>query len=226
MHTHLHASQSFLNRNEAGRALAEKLAKKISIFKDTSQVVVLALPKGGVAVGAEIAAELHHPLDVLLVSGITTPGCGNTPLGAITSGGVRMLNTALIDSLHLSADEVNRAVIKEYQRIARQEKIYRGEHPSIDVADRTVILVDDGTTPCSTLRNAIRLLRREHADHVVVALPALCRHAACDLRYEADEVVTLAEPSYSAPPSRFFRDFPPTTDHEVRELLDRQFTMS
>lgn len=226
MHAPTHTSQSFMNRHQAGQALAGILPKKLSKFRDAANVVVMAMPKGGVAVGAEIAAVLRVPLDVLLVAKITMPGCGSTPLGAITSGGVRMLNTALIDNLHLSRDEVNAAVLRECQHIAHQEKIYRGDHPSLDVADRTVILVDDGTTPCSTLRCAIRLLRREHADHIVVALPALCRHSACDLRYEADEVVTLAEPSYPAPPSRWFHDFPPTTEHEVRELLDRQFAMA
>lgn len=225
MHALTQTSQSFMNRHQAGQALARILPKKLTRFRDAADVVVMAMPKGGVAVGAEIAAALHVPLDVLLVAKITMPGCGSTPLGAITSGGVRMLNDALIDNLHLNEDDVNAAVLKESQHIALQEKIYRGGHPSLDVADRTVILADDGTTPCSTLRCAIRLLRREHADHVVVALPALCRHSACDLRYEADDVVTLAEPSSPAPPSRWFHDFPPTSEREVRELLERQFVM-
>ena len=209
----------FVNRMEAGRELAKKLAK----FANDPQVVVLAIPKGGVTVGAEIADALGHPLDVLLLGKVTAPGCGDTPLGAVTSGGVRLLNSAMIDRLHLSDEEVREAVLRECVEIARRERLYRGDHPSLEVADRTVILVDDGSTPCSTVRNAIRLLRRQHAERIVVALPAVCRHSACDLRFETDEVVTLAEPSSPTPAGRWFREFPPTTDREVRTVLDQHF---
>ena len=204
---------------EAGRELAKKLTR----YQSRPGVVVLAIPKGGVPVGVEIAEALELPLDILLIGKITTPGCGDTPLGAVTSGGVRMLNSAMIDRLHLSDEEIREAVLKECQHIASRERVYRGGHPSMDVADHTVILVDDGSTPCVSIRNAIRLLRRQHADRVVVALPALCRNSACDLRYETEEVVTLAEPTSPAPAGRWFRHFPPTSDHEVRCLLERQF---
>jgi predicted phosphoribosyltransferase len=209
----------FGDRMEAGRELAQKLTK----YRNEPGVVVLAIPKGGVPVGVGIAEELEHPFDVLLIGKITAPGCGGTSLGALTSGGVRMLNCAMIDRLHLSEEEIRNAVFKECQHIAHRERLYRGDHPSVDVADRTVILVDDGSTPCVMLRNAIRLLRRQHADRVVVALPALCRNSACDLRFETEEVVTLAEPASPAPAGRWFRHFPPTSDHEVRCLLERQF---
>lgn len=209
----------FVNRMEAGRELAKKLVK----FKKDPDVIILAIPRGGVAVGAEIADALEHPLDVLLLGKVTTPGCGDTPLGAVTSGGVRLLNSAMIDRLHLSEEEVRAAVLRECQDISRRERLYRGDHPSLEVADRTVILVDDGSTPCATVRNAIRLLRRQHVERIVVALPAVCRHSACDLRYETDEVVTLAEPSSPTPAGRWFREFPPTTDREVRSMLDQHF---
>lgn len=205
----------FATRQDAGRALAKRLQK----FHDSPDAVVLALPKGGVPVGVEIARRLALPIDVLLIARITTPGCGDTPLGAITSGGVRMLNCAMIDRLHLGEEEIRAAVLKESIEITRRERLYRSDRPSIDVADRTVILVDDGSSPCSTVRCAIRLLHRQHADHVVVAMPATCHHAACDLRMEADEVVTLAEPSGEVPASKWFVNFSPPTPEEIRRIL-------
>jgi predicted phosphoribosyltransferase len=205
----------FSTREDAGRALAKRLQKYIA----APDAVVLGLPKGGIVVGVEIARRLKLPFDVLLVARITTPGCGDTPLGAITSGGVRMLNCAMIDRLHLSDEEIHHAVLKESMELARRERAYRCDRPSVDVADRTVILVDDGYTPCSTLRNSIRLLRRQHADHVVVVLPATCHHSACDLRMEADELVTLAEPSADVPASRWFESFTPPTTEDIRRIL-------
>jgi putative phosphoribosyl transferase len=142
----------FRSRSEAGRALAKLLGNHAA----DPQTVVLALPKGGVAVGAEIAHLLGLPFDVLLVDRITAPGCGDTTLGAITSGGVRMLNYSMIDRLHLSEEDVRRAVLKKAVRLARREHLYHSRRPSIDVADRTVILVDDGSATSSTLRNSIR----------------------------------------------------------------------
>ncbi len=208
----------FGSREEAGRALAKRLAAYAA-----TDAVVIALPKGGVTVGAEIAHLLQLPFDVLLMDRITAPGCGETPLGAITSGGVRMLNLAMIDRLHLSDDVVRGAVLRKALRLARRERFYHGNHPSVDVADRTVILVDDGTASCSTLRNAIRLLHRQHAEHVVVAVPVTCKNAAFDLRMEADEVVTLEEPSVEIAAGKWFESFPPTTTAEVRRILSEEF---
>ena len=208
----------FGSRQEAGRALAKRLA----VFTATD-AVVLALPKGGITVGAEIARLLQLPFDVLLMDRITVPGCGVTPLGAITGGGVRMLNAAMIDQLHLSDDVVRGAVLRKALRLARRERLYRSRHPSVDVADRTVILVDDGTSSCATLSNAIRLLRRQHAEQVVVAVPVTCQHAACDLRMEADEVVALEEPAAETSPRKWFESFPPTTAAEARRILSEEF---
>ncbi len=211
----------FGSRQEAGRALAKRLAG----FAATD-AVVLALPKGGVTVGAEIAHLLQLPFDVLLIDRITAPGCGETPLGVITSGGVRILNSAIIDRLHISDDVVRCAVLRKALRLARRERLYRSHHPSVDVADRTVILVDDGSAPGTTLRNAIRLLHRQHAEHMVVALPVVCHHAACDLRMEADEVVTLEESSAHISVRNWLESFPPTTSTDVRRILNEEFEES
>lgn len=209
----------FRSRREAGRALAKLLAG----YSGDPETVVLALPKGGVAVGAEIAHLLGLPFDLLLIDRITAPGCSDTTLGAITSGGVRMLNCAMIDRLHLSDEDVRSAVLKKAVRLARREHLYRSRRPSIDVADRTVILVDDGSASSSTLRNSIRLLHRQHADHVIVALPVTCHHAACDLRMEADEVICLMEPSADVPAANWFESAAPIRSAEVCEILNENF---
>lgn len=206
------------SRQDAGRALAKRLAGYAA-----TDAVVIALPKGGVAVGAEIAHLLQLPFDVLLMDRITAPGCVETPLGAITSGGVRMLNLEMIDRLRLSDEVVRGAVLRKALRLARRERFYHSNHPSVDVADRTVILVDDGAASCATLRNAIRLLHRQHTEHVVVAVPFTCKNAACDLRLEANLVITLEEPAVDIAAGKWFESFPPTTTAEVRRILSEEF---
>ena len=209
----------FGSRREAGLALAELLGK----YAGDPETVVLALPKGGVAVGAEIAHQLDLPFDVLLVDRITAPGCGDRNLGAITSGGVRVLNYALIDRLRLRNEDVRLAVLRKAMRLARRERLYRSARSSVDVADRKVILADDGSSSCATLRNSIRLLHRQHADHVTVALPVTCHNAACDLRMEADEVVRLVEPSSEEPARKWFVSSAPARCAEVCEILNEEF---
>lgn len=205
----------FPTRQDAGRALARRLTH----FMAACDTVVLALPKGGVAVGTEIARILGLPFDVLIVGRITVPGCGDTPLGAITSGGVRMLNCAMIDSLHLTEQDIREAVLRKSLELAESEHAYRNERPSLEVADRNVILVDDGSSACAVIRSAIRLLRRQHVEKVIVAVPATCHNAACDLRMEADEVVVLAEPASAMPAAKWFEHFEPPTKDEVRRML-------
>jgi putative phosphoribosyl transferase len=217
MHAAFH--KRFRSRREAGRLLAKLLGK----YAGDPETVVLALPKGGLEVGAEIAHLLALPFDVMLVDRITAPGCGDTPLGAITSGGVRMLNCAMIDRLHLSDEDVRNAILTKAVRLARRERLYRSNRPSIDVADRTVILADDGSSSCGTLRNSIRLLHRQHADHVIVAVPVTCHHAACDLRMEADEVISLLEPSAQVPAANWFESPAPIRSAEVCDILHEDF---
>lgn len=207
--------RQFSSREDAGRNLAKRLTK----YSGLRKVVVLAIPKGSVPVAAEVAGNLKKPFDVLLVGKLSVPGHEQHALGAITGGGVRMLNYEMIDRLRLSDSEVNGAILKESLELARRERFYRGYHPSLEVADHTVILVDDGTTPCATVRDAIRLLRRQNVERIVVALPAVGRHAAWDLRLEADEVVTLAEPAVSIPSAKRFKHFPRTSASAVRRLV-------
>jgi predicted phosphoribosyltransferase len=194
----MHFAQRNPNLREAGREIAERLAR----FSRSRDAVILALPNGGASVGAEIARSLGIPADVLVVGKITAHGCGGMPIGAITCGGVRLLNHAMIERLNLSRPEVNAAVLRGALRQARREKLCRGRKPGVEVEDRTVILVDDGSTPCIVLRDAIRLLRRRHVERVVLAMPSACRHHAGELRMEADEFVTLDEPAMNRRPCR------------------------
>lgn len=203
------------SREEAGRELARLLTR----FSTPKNVIVLALPNGGVPVGAEIAGILNKPFDVLFIEPITTPACGGVPLGAITAGGVRMLNCAMIDRLHLSTAEISSAVLHGSLKLAKRERSCRGQYPPLEVADHVVILVDDGATPCATIRDAVHLLRRQHADCVIVAFPDACRHTLCDLRLEADEVVTLADSRATRHSVKSFHHFPRMTDAEVHHVL-------
>lgn len=212
---HANPHHRFGTREEAGRKLAEKLGR----FSREPDTVVLALPKGGVPVGAEIARRLNKPFDVLLVGRIHVRHGGRTMLGAITTGGVRILDSATIDRLHVTQSEIHAAVLKESLKLSRREKLYRDQRPSVEVADKTVILTDDGTTSCETICNSIRLLRRRHVERVVLALPAACRHSACSLRMETVELVTLAEPEAPETVAKWIGSFPETSIDYVRALL-------
>jgi putative phosphoribosyl transferase len=209
------APQQFKCREEAGRQLANQLAAHAG----RRDVVILALPSGGVPIAAEISNALNVPYDILLVRKIRVPGGGDHALGAVTGGGVRMLNWEMIDRLNLSRADVNTAILAESMELARREQLFRGTRPSYSVADCTAILVDDGTTPCSLIRDAIRLIRRQHADHVIVALPVACSHTACDLRMEADELVTLVEDDETPSLRRRFKNFPEISDDDVCRLM-------
>lgn len=203
----------FTNGESAGR----NLAKHLGHYANCGDVMVLAIPTSSVPLAAAMARSLKAPFDVLLVGKISMPGRTSHVIGAVTGGGVRMLNYELIDRLELSDSEVSDAILKASLELARREQFYHGLHPSLEVADQTVILVDDGTTPRGTLRDAIRLLRRQHADQIVMALLAERSHAAWDLRLEADEVVILAEPVMAT--GQWIKSFSRTTAAGVRRML-------
>ncbi len=209
----------FKNRQDAGRRLARSMAE----FASIRDVVILAFPNGGIPVAVEIARALGKPFDILLMREITHPADSRIVLGAITSGGVRALNCALIDQLHLSDAEVSAAILSECAELARCEQLYRHDHPSLSVADKTVILVDDGVTPCHLLSEAIHLLRRQHAERIVVALPATSCHDSCELRLEADQVFALAEAETCGEPQKWFRKFPPASDEKACRILAREW---
>jgi predicted phosphoribosyltransferase len=205
----------FRDRSDAGRVLADKLAH----YADHRDVLVLALPRGGVPVAYEVARALHAPLDVFLVRKLGVPGREELAMGAIASGGVRVLNEDVVRALDLPDDVIETAAAAEQRELARREQAYRDNLPPVDVRGRTVILVDDGLATGSTMRAAIAALRRQHPARIVVAVPVGAQEICDELRAEADEVVCACTPEPFYAVGLWYSDFSQTTDEEVRELL-------
>jgi predicted phosphoribosyltransferase len=159
--------QRFRNRTDAGRQLAEKLAA----YAHRPGVLVLALPRGGVPVGFEVARKLGAPLDVFLVRKLGVPGYEELAMGAVATGGVRVLNDEIVRGLGISEHEIDAAAARELQELARRQRLYRGDRPLPGIAGRTVILVDDGLATGATMRAAIAAVRQQQPTRIVVAVP-------------------------------------------------------
>ena len=209
--------QRFRNRTDAGRQLAEKLAA----YADRPDVLVLALPRGGVPVGYEVSRALGAPLDVFLVRKLGAPGYEELAMGAVASGGVRVLNDEIVRGLGISDHEIDAAAARELQELARRQRLYRGDRPPPDVAGRTVILVDDGLATGATMRAAIRASRQQQPARIVVAVPTASADTSETLKTEADDVVCAMTPEPFLAVGHWYEDFTQTTDDEVRELLAR-----
>lgn len=205
----------FADRREAGRLLARTLAR----YSGRPDVLVLALPRGGVPVGYEIAEAIGAPLDVLVVRKLGVPGQEELAIGAIASGGLRVLDREIVAALRLRPDQIEAVQKRETAELRRRERVFRGDRPPEDVAGRTVILVDDGVATGSTLKVAIATLRQRHPEAIVVAVPVGPRGTVAELRALADEVVCLGTPSPFQAVGQFYAAFDQTTDEEVRSLL-------
>jgi predicted phosphoribosyltransferase len=210
--------QRFRNRTDAGRQLTEKLAA----YADQPDVLVLALPRGGVPVGHEVARALGAAFDVFLVRKLGVPGYAELAMGAVATGGGRVLNDEIVRGLGISEHEIDAAVARELQELARRERLYRGDRPSPDVAGRTVILVDDGLATGATMRAALAALRRQQPARIVVAVPTASPDTCEALKAEAAEVVCAITPEPFFAVGHWYEDFTQTTDDEVRELLARR----
>jgi erythromycin esterase-like protein/predicted phosphoribosyltransferase len=209
--------RGFRDRADAGRLLAERL----SHYSGRDDVVVLGLPRGGVPVAFEIARALEAPLDVFLVRKLGVPGHEEYALGAIASGGVRVLNKELIERLGLPAEWIEAIDAKERRELDRRERAYRGERPPPDVAGRTVILVDDGLATGSTMLAAVHAVQADEPARVVVAVPVAAPDVCDALRSVADEVVCLLTPQPFQAVGLWYENFDQTPDGEVRDLLER-----
>jgi predicted phosphoribosyltransferase len=209
--------QRFRNRTDAGRQLAEKLAT----YANRPGVLVLALPRGGVPVGFEVARELGALLDVFLVRKLGVPGYEELAMGAVATGGVRVLNDEIVRGLGISDHEIDAAAARELQELARRERLYRGDRPLPDIAGRTVILVDDGLATGATMRAAIAAVRQQQPARIVVAVPTASPDTCEALKAEADDVVCAMTPEPFLAVGHWYEDFTQTTDDEVRELLAR-----
>ncbi len=207
----------FRNRKDAGKQLATKLEK----YRGRPDVIVLALPRGGVPVAFEVARELSVPLDIFLVRKLGVPSHKELAMGAIASGGVLVRNEGVVRYLNIP-DEVIDSVAEEEQReLERREFAYRNHRPPLEVKRRIAILVDDGLATGSTMRAAAAALRKQDPARIVVAVPVSSPETCQEFRAEVDEVVCAATPRPFQGVGMWYEDFSQTTDEEVRELLER-----
>lgn len=205
----------FRDRAEAGRFLATKL----SAYAHRPDVIVLALPRGGVPVAFEVAEALRAPLDVFLVRKLGVPGYEELAMGAIATGGVRVLNEDVIRSLKISSRDIDAVAEQEQRELERRERLYRGGRQAPDVRGRTVILVDDGLATGSSMYAAVRALRMQEPARIVVAVPVAPPSTCEELRREADEVVCAATPEPFYAVGLWYEDFSQVSDEEIRNLL-------
>ncbi|HEX8844736.1 MAG TPA: phosphoribosyltransferase [Pyrinomonadaceae bacterium] len=207
----------YRDRTEAGRHLASQLGD----YANRSDVLVLALPRGGVPVAFEVARALRAPLDIFLVRKLGVPGHEELAMGAIATGGTRVLNEDVVRYLNIPGEVIDAVAADEERELERRERLYRGERPAPDVRGKTVILVDDGLATGSTMRAAASALRQQAPARIVVGVPVSAPATCDEFREEVDEIVCAATPEPFQAVGLWYKDFSQTTDEEVRELLAR-----
>jgi len=208
---------AFADRQDAGQVLAEQL----KAYADRSDVIVLGLPRGGVPVAYEISKRLHVPLDVFIVRKIGVPGFEELAVGAIASGGVRVLNDDVVRQLPNADEIIGLATAREQLELERREKLYRNDRPPPDVQNKVAILVDDGLATGATMRAAVRALRQRNVARIVVAVPVGAPETCRELETEVDETICAISPDYFQAVGQFYNDFGQTSDDEVRALLEQ-----
>jgi predicted phosphoribosyltransferase len=204
------------NRVAAGQALASRL----TTYAEQADTVILALPRGGVPVAHEIARSLRLPWDVFVVRKVGVPGYEELAMGAIASGGVRVMNDDLVQHLGLPSSAVTRAIARASDVLSQREHAYRGHRQAIEVQGRTVILVDDGLAAGATMQAAIKALRAQGAHRIVVAVPVASPDVCETIGDEVDEIICAAMPEPFHAAGLWYEDFSQTTDDEVRTLLE------
>ncbi|PHJ53551.1 phosphoribosyl transferase [Nostoc linckia z18] len=205
----------FKNRRFAGQVLAQELAA----YVNRSDVVVLGLPRGGVPVAFEVAQALNAPLDVLVVRKLGVPDREELAMGAIAPGGVRILNTNIINMVNISDEVIARVAVQEERELQRRENLYRGQRPFPDLHGRTVILVDDGLATGATMWAAVVAVRKHQPAAIVIAVPVAAAETCQQLETEVDQIACVSSPSPFYSVGLWYENFPQTTDEEVRELL-------
>jgi predicted phosphoribosyltransferase len=206
----------FQDRAEAGRVLADRL----SGYARSRDVVVLALPRGGVPVGFQVARSLQAPLDVLSVRKLGVPGREELAMGAIASDGTRVINQQIVRELGISQDKLQAVAAAEHQELERRERTYRDQRPPPDLTAKVVIVVDDGLATGSTMRAAVAAIRRQQPARVVVGVPVAAASTCQELQQAADEVICATTPALFLAVGQAYRNFAQTTDEEVQALLD------
>ena len=206
---------SFRDRLEAGSILAEHL----TFYANKPDVIVLALPRGGVPVAAQVARRLHAPIDVFTVRKLGVPGHPELAMGAIATGGVRVINGDVINNLPITDQVIDDVTAIEFQELRRRERAYRDDLPPPEVEGKIVIVVDDGVATGSTMIAAVSALRQLKVARIVVATPIVAAATYDSLQKYADEVITVLRPYNFYGVGQFYEDFSQTTDDEVSELL-------
>lgn len=214
--------QPFLNRRAAGRTLATYLSK----YADRNDVIVLALPRGGVPVAYEVAQTLGATLDLFLVRKLGTPGHRELAMGAIASGGIRVLNEDVVRWYSIPESVIEHVVREEQAELERRERAYREDRPPPDLQGRIVILIDDGLATGSTMRAAAQAVRERQPSRVVVAVPVGARETCTELASYADEVICARTPEPFSAVGQWYVDFAQTEDEEVLDLLQKSLTTS
>lgn len=209
----------FRDRSQAGRLLAEQL----KAYANRADVLVLALPRGGVPVGFEIARALNVPLDVLIVRKLGVPQQPELAMGAIASGGIRVLNESLLADLPIPAGEIEAVTTRERQELERRERVYRGDRPFPTVQGHTVILVDDGIATGTTMQAAVAALKPQHPARIVIAVPVAAAETCAEFQRLGDHssFICLLTPASFVAVGLWYESFPQTSDEEVRALLER-----
>ena len=207
----------FRDRIDAGRELAAQL----TAYADRNDVLVLALPRGGVPVAFEVARQLHAPLDVFVIRKLGVPSHPELAMGAIATGGVRVLNDQVVQGMAIPDWIIDDVARHEQTELERRERAYRGGRPALDVRGQTVLLIDDGLATGSSMRAAIAALRKRKPTSIVVGVPVGAEVTCANLKEEADEVICLQTPESFLAVGCWYEDFSQTTGEEVRELLAR-----
>ena len=198
------------------------MAASLDQYRDHDDVIVLGLPRGGVPIAAEIARTLRVPFDVFVVRKLGVPGHEELAMGAIASGGVRLVNQDVVEPLGIPPDLIDSVAMSEQIELDRREQLYRGNRAPLGLTGKIVILVDDGLATGSTMRAAVMAVRKQQPARVIVAAPVGAPQTCAALAREADEVVCLRTPDPFVAVGLWYRDFTPTSDDEVRTLLGQQ----
>jgi putative phosphoribosyl transferase len=205
----------FRDRRDAGR----RLATELRAYANRPDVIVLALPRGGVPVGYEVASALGAPLDVFVVRKLGLPGHEELAMGAIASGGVHVLDQDLLRIAHVSDAQLQQVITTELAELARRERLYRGDRSFPDLQGKTVILVDDGLATGSSVRAAIAALRKKAPKQIIVAVPVAAPEVCDSFRDIADDIICAETPESFRAVGMWYDDFSQTTDEEVHDLL-------
>ncbi|MDQ6802074.1 MAG: phosphoribosyltransferase [Acidobacteriota bacterium] len=208
----------FRDRHEAGQILGRELARRLG---SQGNLMVLALPRGGVPVGHEVAKSLDAPLDVFIVRKLGVPGHEELAMGAIATGGVRVINRDVLGWLPLPQKTIDEVAEREQLELERREREYRGTRPPLDVRNKTVIVVDDGLATGSTMRAAVQALRKMQPHAILVAVPVAAAQTCDEFRAEGIDLVCLRTPEPFQAVGLWYDDFSQTTDDEVHELLQQ-----